>query len=84
MPEVTCRTYILRADPSGLEELVHALKQHHFSLLQRSIPGQPHGLLDDACSSQSSVSMCRQHGYLSCRLVTKQTAADNASQHAEV
>lgn len=42
-------THVLGADTSGLEQLVHALKQHHLGLLQGSVPCQAHGLLDDAC-----------------------------------
>lgn len=44
------KTHVLGADSGGLEELVHTLKQDHLRLLQRSVPCQPHGLLDDACT----------------------------------
>ena len=41
-------SYVLGVDAGGLEELVHGLKQDHLGLLKGRVPGQLHGLLDDA------------------------------------
>jgi hypothetical protein len=43
-------TDLLGGHAGLLQQLVHGLEEHHLALLQRRVPAEAHGLLDDACT----------------------------------